>query len=276
MLITEDVFRKNNVVITGNPVSARTLLFVHGFGTDQTAWSQIVPAFSEDYRIVLIDNVGAGKSAPQAFVENRYHTLEKYADDLLDICDMLDLQNIILAGHSAGAMISVLAAVRAPTFFSKIVMIGASPRYLNDHDYVGGLTSADIRDIYDAIQHDHWEWAQHFSSTAMQNQEQPHLAEHFANTIRNIPSAQILTVLRSILQGDYRETVVKLNLPALIIQSQNDAFVPIQVAEYLHQNIKSSQLKVIEATGHLPHISAPQAVTDAMAEFIRTPETPQI
>jgi sigma-B regulation protein RsbQ len=133
------------------------MIFVHGFGTDQTWWSKITPACNNDYRIVLLDNVGAGKADPAAFVQNRYQRLEKYADELLDVCDTLSVKNAILVGHSAGGMISVLSGIRAPDYFSKIVLLGASPRYLNDDHYLGGLTNTDIRDIYDAIQHNHWE-----------------------------------------------------------------------------------------------------------------------
>lgn len=265
----QEILRKNNVTITGNETARHTMVFVHGFGNDQTAWHKILPAFSADYRIVLIDNMGASKANRADFKANRYQQLEKYADDLLDVCDTLHLEDAVLVGHSAGAMISVLSAVRAPEYFSKLVLIGASPRYLNDGSYYGGFTNADIRDIYAAIQQDHWKWAAGFSEMAMQNPEKPDLAAHFANTIRDIPTDQVLTVLQSILQSDYRNSVSKLKLPTLIIQSRNDPFVPMEVAQYLHEQIEGSRLKVVHAFGHLPHISAPEEIVAAISGFIR-------
>jgi sigma-B regulation protein RsbQ len=265
-----EVLKKNNVTIVGNRASEKTMIFVHGFGTDQTSWNKITPAFNNDYCIVLLDNVGAGKADPAAFVQNRYQTLEKYADDLLDVCDTLSLKNAILVGHSAGGMISVLSGIRAPEYFSKIVLLGASPRYLNDEHYLGGLTNADIRDIYDAIQHNHWEWAINFSKMAMKNPDKPDLADQFARTIQEIATDRVLTVLHSILQTDYREEVSRLTIPTLIIQSQDDVFVPIQVAEFLHKKINGSQLESIHASGHFPHISASEAVIAAISKFIST------
>jgi sigma-B regulation protein RsbQ len=265
---SRQVLKKNNVTIIGNRVAEKTMIFVHGFGTDQTSWSKVVSAFSNDYRIVLLDNAGAGKSDHAAFAQSRYQTLEKYADDVLDVCDTLNLEDAILIGHSAGGMIALLSGVRAPEYFSRIVLLGASPRYLNDENYFGGLTNADIRDLYDAIQRNCGEWAIHFSKMAMNNPDKPDLADNFAKTIRDIPTERILTVLHSILQTDYREEVSKLTIPTLIIQSQDDVFVPMQVAEFLHKHIKNSQLAVIHASGHFPHISAPEAVISAISNFM--------
>lgn len=109
----------------------------------------------------------------------------------MDVCDTLSLKNAILVGHSAGGMISVLSGIRAQECFSKIVLLGASPRYLNDEHRMGGLTNADIRDIYDAIQHDHSEWTINFSMMAIKNPDKPDLADHFARTIREIPTTYV-------------------------------------------------------------------------------------
>ncbi len=244
------------------------MIFVHGFGTDQTAWSKVAQAFSNDYRIVLLDNVGAGKSDMQAFVQSRYQKLDKYADDVLDICDALNIKNAILIGHSVGGMISILSGVRSPECFSKIIVIGTSPCYLNSDNYFGGLTNADVRDIYYSIQQNHREWSFNFARMAMKNPDQPELVNNFAKTLMDIPVERILTVLHSIFQIDYREEISKLNVRSLIIQAQEDSFVPMQVAEFLHEKIKDSKLELIHAAGHLPHITSPQIVIPAISKFI--------
>lgn len=262
------VLRRSNVNVSGNLASGRTLVFVHGFGTDQTAWDSVCPAFADGWRIVRLDNAGAGGTAPDGFEQGRYLKLDRYADELLDVAAALELQDAVLVGHSVGGMIGILSAIRAPEWFSRLVLIGASPRYLNDDGYAGGLSNHDVRDVHDAIRLNHEEWVTDYSRLAMQNPERPELSRSFAKTLQRIPKERVLTVLHSILQTDYRAELPKLEVPTLIIQSQSDPFVPMAVAEYLQRNIRGSRLELIDAHGHLPHISAPETVITAMRRFL--------
>jgi sigma-B regulation protein RsbQ len=263
-----DPITKNNVQVVGNPGSARTIVFVHGFGTDQRAWHAVVGPFLKDFRIVLLDNVGAGGSAPDAFVQHRYLNLHAYATDLLDVCRALQIEDAVLVAHSVGAMIGVLAANAEPARFSRLVLIGASPRYLDEPGYRGGFTKPDLDALYSAVSSVYPDWADQFAPLAMGNPDRPQLAQHFAATLKSIPAQSAFTVLCSIFQSDHRQDVCKLDKPTLLIQSQQDVAVPLEVAEYLNREIRGSRLAVIDATGHLPHVSAPAAVVAAMRDFI--------
>jgi sigma-B regulation protein RsbQ len=263
-----DPITKNNVTVAGNPDAAATMIFVHGFGTDQSSWREVAAAFARDYRLVLFDNTGAGRSRPEAFVQHRYLNLRAYAEDLLDICAALQFKDAVLVGHSVGAMIGLLAAIRRPQHFSRLVLIGASPRYLDDEGYHGGFTKSDIDELYSTMTHSYSTWAKNFAPLVMGNPDSPHLAQQFAETIKTIPPNHALTVLCSIFQSDHRGDLDKLTLPTLLIQAREDIAVPLAVAEYLNRHIAGSRLAVIEATGHLPHISAPAAVIKAMRGFL--------
>jgi sigma-B regulation protein RsbQ len=266
---TADSLRRNNVSLAGNPDAARTMVFVHGFGTDQRAWSPVVLAFEADYRIVLLDNAGAGKSDPLAFEreESRYLNLRGYAADLIDVCAALGVTGTVLVGHSLGAMVGALAAIERPTLFEKLVLIGASPRYLEAEGYHGGFTHADWQEIHLAVANNFELWADTFGPQAMANPDRPELARSFVESLKAIPVKRALTVVYSVFRSDYREEIARLRLPTLIIQSLADIFVPMEVANYLHEQIAGSRLAVIQATGHLPHISAPEEVIAAMREF---------
>lgn len=259
---------KNNVNTLGKLDADRSIVFVHGFGTDQTAWRDVQAPFLADFRVVLLDNVGAGQTPDEAFVQHRYLDLHRYATDLLDVCDALDLHNAVFVGHSVGAMVGVLAALRQPGRFSRLVLIGSSPRYLNDTDYVGGFTEDDLNGLYRALTSSYPDWADRFAPSVMRNEDRPALAQEFAATIKSIPRERALTVLCSIFQSDHRADVQRLRHPTLLIHSDNDMAVPTEVAHYLHQHIVGSQLKIIQAEGHLPHISAPNLVLEAMREFV--------
>lgn len=263
-----DPIKRNHVNIIGNPNARRSIIFVHGFGTDQHVWNDVAASFRDDFRIVVFDNVGAGQSDPAAFVQHRYLQLDAYATDLIEICQALDLGETILVGHSLGGMISLLATIRQPDICTKLVLIGASPRYLDDEGYQGGFTKDDLNRLYQAVTLAYSDWAEHFAPLAMGNPDQPGLALDFAASIKCIPADRALTVLCSIFQSDHRADLKQLDKPTLLIQSHDDVAVPLAVAHYLNQHIRGSRLTIVNATGHLPHVSAPHQVAAAIRDFI--------
>jgi sigma-B regulation protein RsbQ len=212
---------------------------------------------------------GAGKSDGEAFDrdESRYLNLRGYASDLIEIGEALNLGDAVLVGHSMGAMVAALAAIERPALFARLVLIGASPRYLDAEGYRGGFTKADWQEINLAVANNYALSADAFAPLAMDNPDRPELARYFAESIKAIPVRRGFTVLYSIFQSDYRADLPKLKIPTLLIQSAADRAVPLEAAEYLHQHIEGSQLSVIDATGHLPHVSAPEEVISAMRNF---------
>src|SRR5574343_356796 len=269
--IAIDPLVRNNVTVSGNLQAGKTIVFVNGLGCDQHVWQQVTPAFAADYRLVLFDNVGAIASNQEYFSgrQYRYLNVNGYALDLLEICRALRLQgNTIVVGHSLGAMAALLASIQKPALFSNLVLIGASPRYSNADDYQGGFSNADIDATYAALQRDQIDWSRNFASVAMGTPDRPALAEAFAEALARIPHDMILTVLCSLLQMDHRSDLPKVSRPTLLIQSQEDNFVPRAVADYMQAHIPDCRLSLIDAVGHLPHVIAPDKVIAAMLSFI--------
>jgi sigma-B regulation protein RsbQ len=263
-----DPIVKNNVNIIGNPNASETIIFAHGFGTDQTAWHTVADAFANDYRIILYDNVGAGKSVPEAYSSNRYNNLESYADDLIDICEALNIKDAIMVAHSVSGMISLLASIKSPQIFKKMVLVGASPRYRNDEGYTGGFEQSDLDGLYQTMDTNYFAWVSGFSAVAMANPDRPELAHNFANTLSSIRPDIAQAVARVIFQSDHRADLQKLNKQTLLIQAKEDIAVPLQVAEYLHNHIGNSQMVVVNATGHFPHISAPTEIINSIKVYL--------
>ena len=266
-----------NLTLSGQPDAETTLLFVNGLGTDQSVWHQVTPAFQDDYRLILFDNVGSVESSQDAFRSrlSRYLNVSGYAEDLLEIGSALKLsRNTVVIGHSLGAMAALLASIQRPAQFSRLVLLGMSPRYANIEGYEGGFSQADIRETYTQLTNDYASWTKAVSAAAMGNPHRPHLARSFAETIARVPRDLMLTVLCSVLQMDHRAALSDVSVPVLLLQSQNDFFVPLGVAQYLQTNIRNSRLTMIDAAGHLPHVSTPQAVVGAIRDFLSdTPET---
>jgi sigma-B regulation protein RsbQ len=266
-----DPISRNNVTVSGNLNAPQTLLFAHGMGTDQAVWKQITSAFEADYKWVSFDNVGAVESNQADFRSRSFHYLNinGYASDLLEICSALKLSgNTNFIGHSIGAMAGLIAATQRPGQFKALVLLGVSPCYQNVDGYEGGFTKEDIDKTYEALASDYPAWTKAVSAAAMGNPDQPQLAEHFAQTMARVPKEMMLTVLCSILQMDHRSDLPKVAVPVLLIQSHKDIFVPLGVASYLQANIPDCQLKVIDAMGHLPHVSASDKVIEAIRDFL--------
>lgn len=262
-----DTLKRNNVTIQGSE-GKPVMIFAHGFGTDQTAWNKVAAAFADDYRLVLYDNVGAGKSDPAAFSPNKYDALHSYAADLVDICNTLNIKDAIMVGHSVSGMISSLASIKQPGLFSKMILVGASPRYLNDNGYHGGFSREDLDGLFAAMDNNYYAWVSGFAPAAMANADKPQLAESFAQSLSSIRPDIAQSVARVIFQSDHRDALDKVDTETLLLQTKVDIAVPQEVAEYLNKNIKNSTLKIVEAEGHFPHISAPDEIIKAIKEYI--------
>lgn len=258
---------KNNVQIKG--AGQKPMLFAHGFGCDQTAWRLVAPDFEADYRVILFDQVGAGGSEVSAYNRTKYGTLNGYADDLLDICRELDLRDVVFVGHSVSAMIGVLAAIKEPERFDRLVLVAPSPRYIHDTDYVGGFTRADIEGLLELLDSNHMAWSSMIAPTIMGNPDRPELgAELTASFCRTNPEVA-RHFARVTFLSDNRADLPKLRRPSLILQCSEDAIAPRAVGEYLHRNLANSQLVQLQATGHCPNLSAPQETAAAIRAFLR-------
>jgi sigma-B regulation protein RsbQ len=263
----DPVIKRNNVKVTGK--GTRTMMFAHGFGCDQNMWRYIVPAFENDYRIVLFDYVGAGQSDKSAYVESRYNTLNGYADDVLDICKALNLENIIFVGHSVSCMIGVLAATRHPKVFSRLILIGPSARYINDEDYIGGFERSDIVGLLDTMDKNYVGWANFLGPAIMKNADRPELAEELTASFCSTDPKIARRFAEVTFFSDNRADLDKIRVPSLIMQCSDDLIAPLEVGDYLAKNIPLSTLRVMKATGHCPHLSSPEETIDIIKDYLK-------
>jgi sigma-B regulation protein RsbQ len=151
---------RNNVRLLGpDNAAAPAVVFAHGFGCDQNMWRFVAPRFAGDRRVVLFDHVGAGGSDLKAFDPPRYRTLDGYADDVLELLHELDLHGVVFVGHSVAAMIGVLAANAEPDRFSGLVLVGPSPRYIDDEDYHGGFSANEIDELLESLDSNYLGWS---------------------------------------------------------------------------------------------------------------------
>ncbi len=262
-----DIIKKNNVKQFGK--GAETIMFAHGFGCDLNMWRFITPAFKDDYQVVLFDYVGCGKSDLSAYNDERYSTLQGYAQDIIDICDTLRLEKIIFVGHSVSSMIGLLAAIRRPELFDRLVFIGPSPRYINDlPDYVGGFQKADLEGLLDTMDKNYIGWAQFLAPVIMKNPELPHLSHELEQSFCSTDPKLARKFAEVTFFSDNREDLSRLKNPCLILQCSDDAIAPDAVGEYMARKMPSATFRKMHATGHCPHMSHPDETIQLIKRYI--------
>ncbi|CAA9212517.1 MAG: Hydrolase of unknown specificity RsbQ, part of a novel [RsbQ - PAS domain] bacterial sensing module [uncultured Cytophagales bacterium] len=260
------VLKRNNVQVTGN--GERTIIFAHGFGCDQNMWRWVAPAFRATHKVVLFDHVGAGQSDVTAYNRTKYATLQGYASDLLEICQALDLRDAVFVGHSVSAMIGTLAALREPSRFAALVMVGPSPCYINDDDYYGGFSRTDLEGLMEYLDSNYLGWSSTMAPVIMGNPDRPELGEELTNSFCKADPEIAKQFARATFFSDNRADLSKVKAKTLILQCSQDAIAPLEVGTYVHQQIAGSTMVVLEATGHCPNLSAPEETTDAIRNFL--------
>lgn len=261
-----DVLKRHNVQVLGSGTS--TIMFAHGYGCDQNMWRFVAPAFAEKYRVVLFDYIGSGKSEKEAFSPLRYSSLEGYVDDVLAIARALDLNNAIFVGHSVSAMIGAIASIKDETRFSKLVMIGPSPRYINDEGYVGGFEHADIEGLLESLESNYLGWSSTMAPVIMGNADRPELGQELTNSFCQMDPMIAKVFARTTFFSDNRADLPKVRAKSLILQCSSDVIAPTQVGEYVHRKIPGSVFVQMKATGHCPNLSAPEETVSAINEFL--------
>ena len=231
-------------------------------------WRAVAPAFEEDYRVVLFDHVGAGRSDLLAYDPAKYATLSGYADDVLEICAELNLRDVVFVGHSVGTMIGVLAAVREPGRFSRLILVGPSPRYLNDGEYTGGFTRPQIDELLAFLDTNHLGWSAAMAPAIMGNADRPELAEELSNSFCRTDPEIAKRFARVTFLSDNRRDLAQVTTPSLLLQCSEDVIAPRTVGEYLHAHLPHSELVLMKATGHCPHVSAPEETIAAMKKYL--------
>jgi sigma-B regulation protein RsbQ len=257
---------RNNVRVEGQ--GGRAMIFAHGFGCDQNMWRFVEPSFQEAFRTILFDHVGAGGSDLSAYDPVKYSALSGYADDVVEIIRELGLDRVIFVGHSVSAMIGVLASLKAPELFERLVLIGPSPRYIDDGDYIGGFSAAQINELLESLSDNYLGWSAAMAPAIMGNPERPELGQELTNSFCRTDPEIAKAFARVTFTSDNRADLGRVTAPALILQCSDDIIASEEVGSYVHRHIPGSKLVLMTATGHCPNLSAPAETISAIRAFV--------
>jgi sigma-B regulation protein RsbQ len=265
-VVEVDVRARNNVRIVGNQ-DGPTVMLAHGFGCDQNLWRLVTDRLAPRFRVVLFDHVGAGASDPAAWDAERYGALSGYASDVLDLVAALDLHDVTFVGHSVASMIGVLAAARDPSPFAKLVLLTPSPCYLDHDGYRGGFSRADIDELLDSLESNYLGWSRAMAPNIMGTSDRPELGEELTTSFCRTDPEKALVFARATFLSDNRADLSRVTIPTLVIECAHDTLAPREVGAFVAEHVPDSRLVTLDATGHCPHLSAPEETAYAIAAF---------
>jgi len=264
--MAEHVIKRNNVNIIGN--GEQVMIFAHGFGCDQNAWKFIVDAFTNDYKLVLFDYTGSGNSDISQYNQSKYSKIEGYVQDLLDVCEALQLKDAIFVGHSVSSMVGLLAANQHPEYFSKLILIGPSPRYLNAQNYTGGFEQKDLEGLFEFMDSNYLGWSSAMAPAIMGNADRPELGDFLTSSFCATDPEVAREFARVTFFGDNREDLPKSTVSSLTLQCAEDIIAPAIVGQYVNDHTPGNVLVQLKATGHCPHISEPEETIAAIKQYL--------
>jgi sigma-B regulation protein RsbQ len=231
-------------------------------------WRHVTPAFEDTHRVVLFDHVGAGGSDLSAYDPGRYGRLQGYAQDVVEVVEALDLPPVVFVGHSVSAMIGVLAAADRPDLFDRLVLVGPSPRYVDDEGYRGGFGQDEIDELLETMDGNYLGWSQHIAPVIMGVPDRPELGEELAGSFCRTDPAIARRFARTTFLSDNRSDLARVRTPSLVVQCRDDVIAPVEVGRYVHAHLPDSELVLLDVTGHCPNLSAPDLLTAAMSDYL--------
>lgn len=266
----DEVLRRNNVNVVG--AGEHTLVLAHGFGCDQNMWRFMIPSLSKDFRLVLFDYVGSGRSDISEFDSEKYSVLAGYAEDVLDVCCALELKNATFVGHSVSSMIGLIAATVTPERFSSLVMVCPSPCFLNfPPNYYGGFEKEDLEELIGLMDKNYIGWAQYLAPLVMGTENSGEMVKELTGSFCSTDPMTAKAFAKATFFSDMRDQLSHVQHPTLILQSSDDALAAPSVGDHLHREIAHSKLKLIKAKGHCLHMTHPHNVSSAVMDFVSVP-----
>src|SRR5690606_8322407 len=174
---------------------------------------------------------------------------------------------VVFVGHSVSAMIGLLAGIKAPELIDAHVMLGPSPCYINDGDYIGGFSRADIDSLLETMEGNYLGWSSTMAPAIMGAPGQPELAEELTNSFCRTDPDIAAHFARVTFLSDNRADLPRLQAPVLVLQCSEDILAPLPVGHSPQRPLPAAALRLSQHARLCPHLSAPCASTAAMHEF---------
>jgi len=246
----------------GSPV-----LLLHGLGGSHEMWLPILPELAQSYRVIAADHRGHGASdKPRG-----QYTIRLFAHDWLALMEALKLNRAHLLGLSMGGAIAMRLAVEAPHRVRSLILIDTwaypHPEFLAMlRQRLEKLAAGDPAAYAEAA------IPQVYSPRFIQANPQA-MADYRARVARANPDS-LRSAIGACMSHDMHGALRRIQAPTLVIVGSDDRLVPPSHSEYLQRAIPRASLKVIEGSGHIPHLEAPAQFLQVVRGFLSSAERP--
>lgn len=254
-----------NVKMVGH--GSQTVVLAHGYGGSQALWDDVVPGLSEKYRVLVFDwRFDDGVMEYVNGDSGCYY--DDLADEVVSLLERMGLKGVVFVGHSMSGMIGCIASAKKPELFSRLVLVGASPRYLNAENYEGGLQETDIENMLSTMKISYLTWVEDFTKLVVGNNHLNSI-EKFRKDLKKMKPEVALSLAKIIFSSDCRDMLDKVEVPCTIVQTTNDPVVPSDIGNYMQRKIKgATTVKIIEMDGHFPQLIEPMKLICVIEQAI--------
>lgn len=168
-------------------------------------------------------------------------------------------------------MMGVLAVATDPSRFAQLILLTPSPCYLDDGEYTGGFSRADVDELLESMETNYLGWSRAMAPTIMGTPDRPELEAELTDSFCRNDPAKARVFARTTFLSDNRADLARVSVPTLVIDCAHDTLAPRAVGAYTQRHIAGSRLVTLDATGHCPQLSAPNHTAAAIAAFATGP-----
>ncbi|MFB7515518.1 alpha/beta fold hydrolase [Streptomyces sp. NPDC056144] len=239
------------------------LLLVHGHPFDHTMWQPQIERFSRTHRVIAPDLRGYGRTPLGAMTDST--GLGEFAEDLVAVLDHLRVDEAVVVGLSMGGQIAMELHRRHPGRVRGLVLVDTFPAAETEEGKAVRNAMAD-RLLEEGMRG--------YADEVLDRMVAPynaHAAPHVHRMMRETDPVAAAAALRGRAERpDYRESLTRVAVPALVVVGRDDTYTPVSDAEEMHALLPDSTLAVVERAAHMPNLERPEEFDSVLDVYLRS------
>jgi pimeloyl-ACP methyl ester carboxylesterase len=237
--------------------SKQTIIGIGGFVGSSELWAEPFAQLSDRWSTIAYDHRGTGAS----IASTSSITFDNLIGDLFAVMDAFGVERGVIAAESSGALTALTAALARPGRVSHLVIVDG----LYDREASSG---ADLSDWQQYLLTSYEAWVKQFVADCIPEPDSEHVRKWGNKILGRVAPEDAVALSNAAPVVGIRPRLGEIDQPTLVIHGRLDALVPVEHAEQLAASIPISELRIFEDAGHVPSLTRPTQVADAVAAFL--------